>query len=108
MEGVTSHVVNKIQPKWNPSNLEDLDLERDIIVRYFNANTLRRARFRNEQDYHLHPFRRYGLPSEKEIFETIASERLHTATEAVDWFVKNRKDKFGVRQKVIDVFNRLK
>jgi 3-hydroxyisobutyryl-CoA hydrolase len=101
-------VVNKTLPKWNPSTLEELDLERDIIVRYFiaNANT-RKLHFLNDQDYHLHPFRRYGLPSEREIFETVASEKLHSVKETVDWFVKNRNDKFGVRQKVEDAFNRL-
>lgn len=93
-------------PKWNPSKLEDLDLERDIIVRYFNANTKSKLSFCNTRDYHLHPFRKYALPSEQEILETMTTEKLQTVKETVDWFIRNRNRKFGVRQKVEDTLHR--
>ncbi|KAI8077120.1 ClpP/crotonase-like domain-containing protein [Thamnidium elegans] len=106
IEGVTSHVVNKKQPKWNPARLEDLDLEQDIRVRFFHANVKRRLHFTHTPDFHLHPFRRYALPTEKEILETKKANSLRTVADTVEWFDKDRNGKFGVRQKVEDVLER--
>lgn len=97
-------MVNKTQPKWNPSRLEDLDLEQDIRVRYFHANVKRRLHFTHTDDFHLLPFRRYALPSEKEILEVKKVHR--TVADTVAWFEKDRNGKFGVRQKVEDVLER--
>lgn len=105
IEGVTSHVINKKPPKWNPSKLEDLDLDQDIRVKLFHANTRRKLHFLNEEDYHLAPYRRYALPTEKEILG-VKSEQNLTKEGVVAWFEKERNNKFGVRHKVEDVFNR--
>ncbi|KAG2237226.1 hypothetical protein INT48_006630 [Thamnidium elegans] len=94
------------QPKWNPARLEDLDLEQDIRVRFFHANVKRRLHFTHTPDFHLHPFRRYALPTEKEILETKKANSLRTVADTVEWFDKDRNGKFGVRQKVEDVLER--
>lgn len=106
VEGVTSHVIHKQAPKWSPPQLEDLDLQNDIRLKFFHANVKRKLFFANNQDYHQHPYRRYGLPSEKEILETKSLHNLRTVSETVDWFDQDRKGKFGVRQKVEDVLSR--
>jgi 3-hydroxyisobutyryl-CoA hydrolase len=108
MEGVTSHVINKTAPKWNPERLEDLDLDQDILARYFYSNVKKQLTFWDKPlDYHLHPYRRYGLPSQNEILEVKAQHNLTTVKDTVDWFEKDRNGKFGVRQKVEDVLDRL-
>ncbi|KAI7906626.1 ClpP/crotonase-like domain-containing protein [Cokeromyces recurvatus] len=106
VEGVTSHVIHKRAPKWNPPRLEDLDLEEDIRIKFFYANTKRRLFFSNQEDYDLHPYRRFALPSEKEILQTKDLQNLKTVQETVEWFEKDRNGKFGVKQKVEDVLNR--
>lgn len=99
-------MVNKTTPKWNPARLEDLDLEQDIRVKYFHANVKRRLHFTHTSDFHLLPFRRYALPSEKEILEVKDAQALRTVEDTVVWFEKDRNGKFGVRQKVEDVLER--
>ncbi|KAL7335844.1 3-hydroxyisobutyryl-CoA hydrolase, variant 3 [Mucor circinelloides] len=106
VEGVTSHVIHKKPPRWNPKRLEDLDLHDDIRVKLFHANVKRRLNFRNQEDYHLHPYRRYALPSEKEILETKALFNLKSAEDTIEWFDNDRNGKFGIRQKIQDVFDR--
>ncbi|GAN09502.1 mitochondrial 3-hydroxyisobutyryl-CoA hydrolase [Mucor ambiguus] len=106
VEGVTSHVIHKRFPQWNPARLEDLDLHDDIRVKLFHANVKRRLNFRNQEDYHLHPYRRYALPSEREILDTKVLHNLKNSEETVRWFDNDRNGKFGVRQKVQDVFDR--
>ncbi|EPB91747.1 hypothetical protein HMPREF1544_01459 [Mucor circinelloides 1006PhL] len=106
VEGVTSHVIHKKPPRWNPKRLEDLDLHDDIRVKLFHANVKRRLNFRNQEDYHLHPYRRYALPSEKEILETKALFNLKSTEDTIKWFDNDRNGKFGIRQKIQDVFDR--
>ncbi|KAG2199142.1 hypothetical protein INT47_009881, partial [Mucor saturninus] len=106
IEGVTSHVVLKKQPKWNPSTLQDIDLEKDIKVKRFHANIRRKLFFSNDQDFHELPYRRYALPSEKEILESKYMHSLRTVEDTVQWFENDRNGKFGVRHKVEDVLDR--
>ncbi|KAI8639113.1 ClpP/crotonase-like domain-containing protein [Parasitella parasitica] len=106
VEGVTSHVIHKKPPRWNPKRLEDLDLHNDIRTKLFHANVKRRLSFRNDEDYHLHPYRRYALPSEKEILDAKLLHNLQTGEETVKWFSNDRNGKFGIRQKVLDVLER--
>lgn len=106
VEGVTSHIIHKQAPKWNPSRLEDLDLDEDIRVRFFHANVARRLNFMNTQDCYRLPYEKYALPSEKEIFEVRSKHNLSTVRDTVAWFEEDRKDKYGVREKVEDVLNR--
>lgn len=83
-----------------------MDLHDDIRVKFFHANVKRKINFRTQDDYHLHPFRRYALPSEKEILDIKLSHNLKTAEETIKWFDNDRNGKFGVRQKVKDVLER--
>ncbi|CEI98658.1 hypothetical protein RMCBS344292_12762 [Rhizopus microsporus] len=106
VEGVTSHIIHKQMPKWNPGKLEDLDLDEDIRVRFFHANVARRLNFMNTQDCYRLPYEKYALPSEKEIFEVRSKRNLSTVRDTVAWFEEDRKDKYGVREKVEDVLNR--
>ncbi|CEP18413.1 hypothetical protein [Parasitella parasitica] len=106
VEGVTSHVIHKKPPRWSPKKIEDLNLHDDIRTKFFHANIRRRLNFRNNEDYYLHPYRRYALPSEKEILDAKRLHDLQTAEETVQWFNNDRNDKFGIRQKVLDVLAR--
>lgn len=83
-----------------------MDLDQDIRVRRFHANIKRRLYFSNSQDFHLHPYRRYALPTEKEILETKDLHSLRTVEDTVQWFENDRNGKFGVRHKVEDVLDR--
>lgn len=99
-------MVLKKQPKWIPARLEDIDLDQDIRVKRFHANIRRRLFFSNSQDFHQLPYRRYALPSEKEILDTKFLHSLRTVEDTVQWFEKDRNGKFGVRHKVEDVLDR--
>lgn len=83
-----------------------MDLHDDIRIKFFYANVKRQLNFRTQDDYHLHPFRRYALPSEKEILDTKLSHNLKSAEETIKWFDNERNGKFGIRQKVRDVLQR--
>ncbi|KAG1461057.1 hypothetical protein G6F46_005755 [Rhizopus delemar] len=105
VEGVTSHVVHKQIPKWNPKRLEDADID-DIRVKFFYANVKRQLNFMNSRDFHHFPYARYGLPTEEEILEVRSKYNLTSVQDTVAWFQENRKDKYGVREKVEDVLYR--
>lgn len=92
-------------PKWNPARLEDVDLD-ETRVKFFHANVKTRLHFTNSEDFYLHPYRRYGLPTEKEILDTKNLHSLRTVEDTVQWFDKDRNGKFGVREKVEDVLER--
>ncbi|KAI8970052.1 ClpP/crotonase-like domain-containing protein [Mycotypha africana] len=107
VEGVTSHVIHKRTPDWKPKKLEDLDLDSDIKVKYFHANVKRKLIFTNEQDDYIeHPYQRYALPTARDILQAYHAEKYKSAEEAVSFFTKERGDKFGLRQKIEDVFAR--
>ncbi|KAG2235176.1 hypothetical protein INT48_003520, partial [Thamnidium elegans] len=102
-EGVSARVINKTLPKWNPNKFEDIDLDRDIRAGHFSIK--KKLHFTNSQDFYEHPHKKYVLPTEKKILDMKSLHCLKGVQDTTAWFGSS---KFGVKQKVRDVFERNK
>ncbi|KAG0168581.1 hypothetical protein DFQ28_004707 [Apophysomyces sp. BC1034] len=109
-EGVSSHLVNKTQPQWRPDCLSKVD-RTYIQSEFFNGSVESQLDLPLGNNYKMHPFRKYTLPSEEDIRRVVTNEgrlfpenMMHQTI--VDYFVAERKGKFGVREKVNEVLGR--
>ncbi|KAI9283540.1 ClpP/crotonase-like domain-containing protein [Umbelopsis sp. AD052] len=104
-EGVTASLVNKTAPKWQPSTLAEVNTK-DITKKYFNTPPAHDLELLSDKDYSQYPHRKYSLPSENDIKLVVTGEAPDigdyalSETEVVDWFLKERKGKRGVAEKV--------
>jgi 3-hydroxyisobutyryl-CoA hydrolase len=68
--------------------------------------------FLNKLSFEQYPHYKFSLPSEEEIRMVITGETPDagslsmTRSEVIDFFLKNRKSKIGVPEKVIEVLDR--
>ncbi|KAI9015839.1 ClpP/crotonase-like domain-containing protein [Phycomyces nitens] len=110
-EGVTARLINKTEPKWKPSTLAEVK-ESTIKTDFFETRTDHNLTLLSQKSFSMHPFRKYGLPSEEEIRRVIVGEAsaplngVMTQESVVEYFVMSRKGKFGVREKVSEVLDR--
>ncbi|OAD79235.1 hypothetical protein PHYBLDRAFT_176636 [Phycomyces blakesleeanus NRRL 1555(-)] len=110
-EGVTSHLINKTEPKWSPSTLAEVK-NSSIKTDFFDTRSEHNLTFLSQKSFSMHPFRKYGLPSEEDIRRVVVGETsaglagIMTQQAIVNYFVMNRKGKFGVREKVTEVLGR--
>jgi 3-hydroxyisobutyryl-CoA hydrolase len=64
------------------------------------------------RSFENYPYSRFALPTEEEIQKVVTGETPDagsvsmTQQEIVDFFLKDRKAKIGVREKVLEVLNR--
>lgn len=106
-EGINTGIIKKQKPQWIYSNVRDVDMESDILMKYFYANSRKQTlHFFKDKDYHINEFSKYKLPSEEDILRKRNSENFKSDKEFVDWFVKESKGKFGVREQVEDTLYR--
>lgn len=82
-------------------------MESDILMKYFYANSRRQhLNFFKDEDYLRSNFSKYKLPSEEDILHKRKSENFKSDADFVDWFVKESKEKFGIREQVEDTLYR--
>lgn len=106
-EGINTGIIKKQKPQWIYPSVCDVDMESDILMKYFYANCRRQnLHFFKDKDYHINEFSKYKLPSEEDILRKRKSENFKSDKEFVDWFVKESKNKFGVREQVEDTIYR--
>ncbi|KAH8551806.1 ClpP/crotonase-like domain-containing protein [Umbelopsis sp. PMI_123] len=104
-EGVIASLVNKTTPQWKPSALSEVNTK-DIMNRYFNTPPAHELEFLSDKDYSQYPHRKYALPTENDIKLVVTGEAPDigdyalSEKEVVDWFLKERKGKRGVAEKV--------
>ncbi|KAJ2958106.1 hypothetical protein NQZ79_g6272 [Umbelopsis isabellina] len=104
-EGVTASLVKKTTPQWQPSALDQVDAK-DISAKYFTNPPSQHLELLSNKDYHQYPHRKYALPSEHDIKLVVTGEAPDIGNyalsekEVVDWFLKERKGKRGVEEKV--------
>jgi 3-hydroxyisobutyryl-CoA hydrolase len=102
---VTASLVNKTTPQWKPSALSEVNTK-DIMNRYFNTTPAHELEFLSDKDYSQYPHRKYALPTENDIKLVVTGEAPDigdyalSEKEVVDWFLKERKGKRGVAEKV--------
>jgi 3-hydroxyisobutyryl-CoA hydrolase len=110
VEGVTARLIErkKERPNWTPNQLEDVT--EDMVRSFFRKGLgggLALLKNGPESEYRDYPFRRLGLPSQREILDVAGhGEGKKMNEEVVQHFVKERNGKVGVREKVEEVLER--
>ncbi|KAI9262855.1 ClpP/crotonase-like domain-containing protein [Helicostylum pulchrum] len=106
-EGIMSTMFKKRPPQWSRQNFSQVDLEQDILSKYFQSNMRELEFFSQDRDcYSTKQCREYGLPSEKEVHIAKIHNNLKTDNDVVSWFINKRNNKFGVRQEVEEIVSR--
>ncbi|KAI8138064.1 ClpP/crotonase-like domain-containing protein [Fennellomyces sp. T-0311] len=99
-EGVYAALVTKTKPRWNPSTVEQVDLEK-IKDYYFDTPSNTTLKLQREGgDYVKSPHQRFALPTCGEI-QTV-TEKLGREN-ALEYFLKVYSGKQGVQAKVTEV-----
>ncbi|KAI9015239.1 ClpP/crotonase-like domain-containing protein [Phycomyces nitens] len=110
-EGVNSTLVTRTPPKWNPGSLEQVDLAK-IRNDYFNASSSAHLGLLTTKDFKQYPHRKFMLPSESDIKRVVTGEAPDVGNyalnreEVIEYFLKDRRNKQGVKQKVAEVLDR--
>src|SRR5204863_6793088 len=106
-----AQLVDKRKPKWNPSKLDDIS-DNEIAKFYFESLEKYHLNLLNIRSFENYPYSRFALPTEEEIRKVVTGETPDagsvsmTKKEIIDFFLKDRKAKIGVREKVSEVLNR--
>ncbi|CAO3651272.1 unnamed protein product [Cunninghamella blakesleeana] len=111
-EGVyTTLVERNRKPEWKPATLDQTS-DTDIVANYFNAASPLSLELLTNKDYKQYPHRKYMLPSEDDIKAVVTGEAPDVGNyalsrqEIVDYIVRDRNGKQGVKQKVSEVLQR--
>lgn len=111
-EGVYKTLVHRGQKsEWQPASLDQVD-DKSIKADYFNAPSPLTLQMISKKDFKQYPHRKYMLPTEEDIKQVVTGEAADvgnyalTRDEIVDYLVRDRKGKQGVKQKVAEVLLR--
>ena len=108
-EGVSALLIRKDgTPQWQPKSLEDVGDGGAIADPFFEIDESQGIELLNKDDYTEYPHRKYGLPSEQEIYEFLEGNRKMKKASVVEHFVQQRHGKQGVKESVEEVLNRRK
>ena len=83
-----------------------------IKQEYFDAPSPARLELLTTKDYKQYPYRKYTLPSEDDVKRVVTGEAADVGSyalsreEVVDYFLRERRGKQGVKGKVLDVLDR--
>jgi len=94
----------KRQPQWIPARIEDVTIE-DIHSDFLSpveACPIHRL----DINFKSRKYEMFLLPTTQEVFKMKSKYNPKLNTNIIKWFVNNRKQKFGVREKVEDILNR--
>ncbi|TVY76100.1 3-hydroxyisobutyryl-CoA hydrolase [Lachnellula suecica] len=104
-EGVHALLIRKDgKPKWDPLPDEPEERER-VATSFFEVEGEQRLKLLTGTDYKEYPHWRFGLPQEKHI-EAVVNEGDKTVAEVVEYFVKAKQGKQGVKEVVSEVLAR--
>ncbi|CAO3642912.1 unnamed protein product [Cunninghamella blakesleeana] len=106
-EGVVSKLVLKKQPEWKPSTLKELD-NQVFIKDYFDTPSKLSIQFLNDTNYLTNPHQKFSLPSEKNILMVMEQYPDWQLNNVIHYFNQQQNNKFGIQEKVTDVWNRNK
>lgn len=98
-------LLEKKNPQWAPSKLEDIDDE------YVKSKLLAEVKVKPYMDlsfdYSTSPHKKYNLPTREDVLLVTARYNLLNHTDVIAWFIKNYQGRFGVEQKVNDILVRM-
>jgi 3-hydroxyisobutyryl-CoA hydrolase len=106
-EGVHALLIRKDnEPKWAPpGTLENVKPADDLASPFFEIEGEERLRLLTDGDYQQYPHWRFGLPQERHI-EAVVKEGSKTIPKVVDYFVREKRGKQGVKEVVEEVLAR--
>lgn len=106
VQGVSARLIHKpaSKPVWNPQRVEDV--EDAEVDRFFDLAGEKRMPMLVSGDYCEYPYRSLGLPSEAEVKNAVLSRRYRDQGDLVSAFVKGRRGKVGVKEKVKEIIAR--
>jgi len=106
-EGVHALLIRKDnQPKWAPpGTLDNVEPTDDLASPFFEIEGGERLKLLTDGDYQQYPHWRFGLPQERHI-EAVIKEGGKSIPEVVDYFVREKRGKQGVKEVVEEVLAR--
>ncbi|KAI9260800.1 ClpP/crotonase-like domain-containing protein [Sporodiniella umbellata] len=110
-EGVDATLIRRTEANWNPKKLEDVDANW-IKREYFDYSSQIHLNLLNKRDFKEYPHRKFCLPSEQDIMRVVTGETPDVGNyalnrqEVVEYFLRDRKGKQGVKEKVLEVLDR--
>lgn len=108
VEGVSAQLIRKDKkPVWQPASLEDIS-EKDKIAKPFFAISpdIEPLQLLTDADYSEYPFRKFGLPTEEEVWQVIKLKPGYTKERILKVFSVQRNEKQGVREVVSEILER--
>ncbi|KAK0739759.1 ClpP/crotonase-like domain-containing protein [Apiosordaria backusii] len=108
-EGVTARLVEKRKPKWRPASLEEFASEdrRQLVDSFFlEDGKTKKLELLNDETYSEYPFKNFGVPTEKEVEDKIAEGKVKSKGEVVEYFVREKRQKQGVKEVVSEILSR--
>lgn len=110
-EGVYATLVRREPAKWQPAKIQDVD-QTSIKATYFDAPSAERLQLWSNKDYKQYPHRKYMLPTEEDVKRVVTGEAADAGSyalnreEVVEYFLRERNGKQGVKNKVLEILNR--
>lgn len=105
IEGVTAQLVTRQPPQWKPASLPAIDND-ELKRTFYDTPSAHPIDFLNDDNYLVHPYRHFALPSEKDILNTISEHPTWTLHDVSQHFLDLQKGKYGILEKVADVWAR--
>ncbi|ORX47463.1 ClpP/crotonase [Hesseltinella vesiculosa] len=103
VEGVTSHVVHKRQPNWQPSTLEQVN-KADLLKFYYGEPSEPRLKLVHDASYMTNPNQHHCLPLEKDVLATMTQNPMWTLQQLTDHYQDRQPTKLGVQEKIQEIW----
>ncbi|CAO3591476.1 unnamed protein product [Absidia cylindrospora] len=104
-EGVISQLVTKQPPQWQPARLSDVN-DDEMRHTFFDTPASHEIELLNDDTYLTSPYRRYALPSESDILNTLTENPTWQQQDLTRHYMDMSHGKFGIAEKVADIWER--
>lgn len=108
VEGVDAQLIRKDKkPVWQPASLEDISEQDRIAEPFFEISTnTEPLQLLTDADYSEYPYRKYGLPTEREVWQVMRLKPGYTREQVIKVFAAQRSGKQGIREVVGEIVDR--
>lgn len=102
-EGVTARLIEKRAPKWQPATLAEVS-DQDVDKMFLTEG--KALELLNKETYTDYPLDSIsGLPKEAAIAKTIRRNNFKTKAAVVEWYLREFRNKAGLKEKVTDALD---